>query len=207
MNVSLDLTKAQLSKLRNGHGIRINSKMVGSGMDLIVDPLNFNNMAKKLDKGKGVILKLGSNEIDMNKMEGSGLFAGAGNKSGKISRFKKANRWRDFSKDTVNIGMDLGDRALEMYNKQKERPQEKAKESAAQLAGLFGKGLKLKQSRPKINKPPMMPPMMPTLGKGLKVSSGDGLRVRGDGLRVRGGMCCGCGAMMNDKFLFSDQAL
>jgi len=35
---------------------------------------------------------------------------------------------------------------------------------------------------------------------------GKGLRMSGDGLRVSGGMCQGCG-MMNDKFIFADQAL
>jgi hypothetical protein len=35
-----------------------------------------------MDKGKGVIIKMGSNEIEMNKMEVTELFAGAGNKSG-----------------------------------------------------------------------------------------------------------------------------
>ena len=35
---------------------------------------------------------------------------------------------------------------------------------------------------------------------------GDGLRLQGKGMRMSGGKCCGCG-MMNDKFLFGDQAL
>lgn len=115
MNVSLDLSKAQLSKLRNGHGVRITPAVVGRGVDLIIDPMTYNNMAKKLDKGKGVIIKMGSNEIEMNKMEGTGLFAGSGNKSGKINRFKKAEKWRDFSVDTLNDGLDLGKRGLDLY--------------------------------------------------------------------------------------------
>ena len=32
MNIALDLSKGQLSKLRNGHGIRINPTMFGSGV-------------------------------------------------------------------------------------------------------------------------------------------------------------------------------
>ena len=101
MNITLDLSKGQLSKLRNGHGIRVNPTMFGSGVDLIIDPMTYHNMAKKLDKGKGIVIKMGSNEIEMNKMEGTGLFAGMGNKSGKISRHKKATKWRDFSNDTA----------------------------------------------------------------------------------------------------------
>ena len=92
MNITLDLSKGQLSKLRNGHGIRITPTMLGSGVDLIIDPMTYHNMAKKMDKGKGVVIKMGSNEIQMNKMEGTGLFAGSGNESGKVSRIKKANK-------------------------------------------------------------------------------------------------------------------
>jgi hypothetical protein len=32
-----------------------------------------------MERGKGVVIKLGSNEIQLNKMEGTGLFAGSGN--------------------------------------------------------------------------------------------------------------------------------
>ena len=48
MNVSLDLSPAQLSKLRNFKGVRITPAMVGRGVDLIIDPMTFNNMAKKI---------------------------------------------------------------------------------------------------------------------------------------------------------------
>lgn len=108
MNIALDLSKGQLSKLRNGHGIRITPSMFGSGVDLIIDPMTYHNMAKKLDKGKGAIINMGSAEIEQNKMEGTGLFAGAGKKSGKISRIKKARKWRDFAKETAKDGIDLG---------------------------------------------------------------------------------------------------
>jgi len=47
-------------------------------------------------------------EIEQNKMEGTGFFAGSGNKSGKISRIKKARIWRDFAGETVQDGIDLG---------------------------------------------------------------------------------------------------
>ena len=57
MNITLDLSKGQLSKLRNGHGIRITPTMLGSGVDLIIDPMTYHNMAKKMDKGKGVVIK------------------------------------------------------------------------------------------------------------------------------------------------------
>ena len=58
---------------------------------------------------------MGPAEINMNKMEGSGLFAGSGNQSGKINRFKKAEKWRDFAGDTVDRGLDLGKKGLDLY--------------------------------------------------------------------------------------------
>ena len=57
MNITLDLSKGQLSKLRNGHGIRITPTMLGSGVDLIIDPMTYHNMAKKWTKEKVWLLK------------------------------------------------------------------------------------------------------------------------------------------------------
>ena len=90
MNVSLDLSASQLSKLRNGKGIRISRAMFGSGVDMIIDPMTFNNMMKKLERGKGAVISMSGADIEQNRMEGTGLFAGSGKKSGKISRIKKS---------------------------------------------------------------------------------------------------------------------
>jgi hypothetical protein len=118
--IQIDLSEGQKSKLRNGHSIRISPKMIGSGVDMIIDTMTMNNMFKKLDKGKGIVMGLSKAEIDENKISGTGLF-GSGNKSGKISRFKKANKWTGFAEGVVNKGMDLGERGLSIMNKQKDR--------------------------------------------------------------------------------------
>jgi hypothetical protein len=115
MNITLDLSKGQLSKLRNGHGIRISPTMLGSGVEMIIDPMTYHNIEKHMKKGKGIVIKLGSNEIEMNKMEGNGLFAGSGNQSGKISRVEKAGKWRDFSVDTAKQGIDVAKYGYEKY--------------------------------------------------------------------------------------------
>ena len=115
MNITLDLSKGQLSKLQNGHGIRISPTMLGSGVEMIIDPMTYHNMMKKLDKSKGVVIKMGSNEIEMNKM--AGLFAGSGNQSGKISRIKKAKEWTGYANDTARMGIDT---AKYGYGKYKE---------------------------------------------------------------------------------------
>jgi hypothetical protein len=115
MNIALDLSKSQLSKLRNGHGIRIGPAMFGKGVDMIIEPMIFNNMMKKLERGKGAFISMSGADIENNKVEGTGLFAGAGRKSGKISRIKKARKWRDFAGDTVKDGIDVGRYGYEQY--------------------------------------------------------------------------------------------
>jgi hypothetical protein len=106
--------------------------MIGSSVDLIIDIMTMNNMLKKLDKGKGIVMGLSNAEIDENKIEGTGLF-GSSNKSGKISRFKKVNTWTGFSEGVDNKGMDLGERPLGIFNKQKER-----QSPMGQLKRVFG---------------------------------------------------------------------
>ena len=116
--IQIDLSPGQSSKLRNGHSIRISPKMIGSGVDMILDTMTMNNMFKKLDKGKGVVMGLSKAEIDENKMEGTGLF-GAGNNSGKISRTKKAYKWKDFANETARDGIDLASYGYKEYQKAK----------------------------------------------------------------------------------------
>jgi|GEM_PF-4754914 hypothetical protein len=46
--------------------------MIGSGVDMIIDPKTMRNMSKKLEKGKGVVVLLSRDGIDENTMEGTG---------------------------------------------------------------------------------------------------------------------------------------
>ena len=40
--------------------------MIGSGVEMIMDPMTLNNMFKKIVKGKGVVMGLSKAEIDEN---------------------------------------------------------------------------------------------------------------------------------------------
>ena len=53
-------------------------------------------------------MSMGNDELEENEIQGTGLFAGAGKKSGKISRIKKARKWRDFSDETLRKCIDTG---------------------------------------------------------------------------------------------------
>ena len=57
-------------------------------------------------------------------------FRGAGNKSGKISRINKAEKWRDFSDDTLRKGIDTGRYGYEQYRKAVFPVQTELKEAA-----------------------------------------------------------------------------
>ena len=98
--------------------------------------MTYHNIEKHMKKGKGIVIKLGSNEIEMNKMEGTGLFAGSGNQSGKISRVKKAGKWRDFSVDTAKQGIDVGKYGYEKY-------QEATNPVQSKLKKMFGFGMEM----------------------------------------------------------------
>jgi len=115
MNIALNLSSAQLRNLRSGKGIRISPAMFGSGVDMIIDPMNYNNLLKKLERGKGAVMSMGNDELGENEIQGTGLFAGSGNRSGKISRRKKAGKWKDFAVETARDGIDLGRYGYEQY--------------------------------------------------------------------------------------------
>ena len=72
-----------------------------------------------MERGKGVVIKLGSNEIEMNKIQGTGLFAGSGNQSSKISRVKKAGKWTGYANDTARMGIDTAAYGYKEYQKAK----------------------------------------------------------------------------------------
>jgi len=115
MNIALNLSSAQLRNLRNGKGIRISSAMFGSGVDMIIDPMNYNNLLKKIERGKGAVMSMGNDELDENEIQGTVFFAGAGRRSGKISRIKKARKWRDFSDETLRKGIDTDRYGYEQF--------------------------------------------------------------------------------------------
>jgi len=60
-----------------------------------------------------VISSLGSTTNTTSSTENK--IEGGGNKSGKISRIKKATKWRDFAKDTANDGLELAQKATDPF--------------------------------------------------------------------------------------------
>jgi len=67
-----------------------------------------------------------------------------GGKKKKVNRLKKAERWRDFTGDTLGIGLDLGDKALDI--KDKHDPKMQAMKSAKKIFGGKKKINRLKKA-------------------------------------------------------------
>jgi len=103
-------------------------------------------------------------------MEGTGLFAGSGKQSGKISRVKKAGKWRDFSVDTAKQGIDVAKYGYEKYQEATNPVQSKLKKMFGFGMEMEGEGMisDMKQSYNKNVK-------NTKLGKALKETAGSAL--------------------------------
>lgn len=86
-SLKIKASPKQLSKLRNGHKVRISRDVEGTGFNLIVNPANYNLATKAFGKGKGVMIALSNEELSANReVEGNGIFS-------KIKKgFKKAGK-------------------------------------------------------------------------------------------------------------------
>jgi hypothetical protein len=104
----------------------------------------FKKAKKQLDAYTSGVRKSKPGKAMLDILESQGVISkiedeikGGGKKSGKISRIKKAQKWTDFSKGVVEDGMELGQKGLDMFNKQKDR-----NSPMGQLKSAFGGNLK-----------------------------------------------------------------
>jgi len=129
-HIKIKASPLQLSKLRNGHKVRI-SKAEGEGCNLIVHPNTYHIVSRAFAKSKGAQVSLSPEEIQANKQysylspeqhsqirgdktnlfsevpfhEGRGLFKPKG---GKINQDKIIDK-------VVEIGTKLGEKQLDRY--------------------------------------------------------------------------------------------
>ena len=64
-SVSISASPKQLSKLRNGHRVRIKQ---GTGFNVVVNPTTYRLVARTFAKNKGIDIALSPEEIEMNKL-------------------------------------------------------------------------------------------------------------------------------------------
>ena len=90
--IQISASPRQLSKLRNGHRVRVKKAVEGCGFNLIVDPSKYDTMTKSFAKGSAYQIQLTPDELMANKeavqtMEGQGIYAG-----GRMPSLKKVGR-------------------------------------------------------------------------------------------------------------------
>ena len=90
---------------------------------------------RKTKPGKAAMAILEQSGV-ISKVENE--FKGAGNKSGKISRIKKANKWRDFSNDTARMGIDTGRYGYEQFQEATNPLKSEGKKAIKGLSKMFG---------------------------------------------------------------------
>jgi len=84
-----DMSKAVMSKLRNGHSVRAALAAKGSGVPAFLSEDNIKKLMKAGKKGGKAVIKLGAEELHRNRSEGSGIMAGGKMKMGGFKDFKK----------------------------------------------------------------------------------------------------------------------
>lgn len=76
--VEIKASAKQLSKLRNGHAVRIQKAIEGQGIILLVHPERFDPISRSFNKGKGVEISLTPQELQANsEMKGGSIFGSA----------------------------------------------------------------------------------------------------------------------------------
>lgn len=101
--ISIDASPKQLSRLRNGHKVRVKQTMSGSGVNLLIDPAKFDAASKSFLKGSAYQMQLSPDEIMANRtavqegqIEGQGIFAG-----GKLTAKKLGKALQKAGKTTL----------------------------------------------------------------------------------------------------------
>lgn len=74
--ISIKASPKQISRLRNGHKVRISAPVEGEGFNLLVSPANYNQITRTFAKGKGTSLQLSPEELMASQgVEGRGIFS------------------------------------------------------------------------------------------------------------------------------------
>ena len=74
--VRIRASPKQLSRLRNGHKVSVKPAMKGEGINLLIDPSQYDPITRSFAKGKGKVVQLSPEEIMANReIGGEGIFS------------------------------------------------------------------------------------------------------------------------------------
>ena len=118
--IQIRASPKQLSRLRNGHKVRITPPVEGEGITLMVDASRYDPISRCFNKGKGMEISLSPDELQANtSVKGGGIFgkkfdnvtkAVLGSK-GKNEVYKRVGDVKDMSVgDIYERGKDLKER-------------------------------------------------------------------------------------------------
>ena len=111
-SVRIDASPKQLSKLRNGHKVRVKPAMEGMGFCMIVKPETYDSVSRAFGRGKGIEIALSPEEILANQqasgqMEGKGIFGKKFDRFLERKGIKKAvYKFGDVLKGQLKQGID-----------------------------------------------------------------------------------------------------
>lgn len=115
--IKFDASPKQLSRLRNGHKVRIKSPISGMGFNLIVDPSKFDAATRSFSRGSAYQIQLTPDELMANKqavdegqIEGEGIYTGGKMKIGKA--FKKFGKQLESAGKKAVKGLAAGEKAV-----------------------------------------------------------------------------------------------
>jgi|LakMenE18May11ns_1017448.scaffolds.fasta_scaffold9959089_8 hypothetical protein len=137
--VAVNVSKKQLSKLRNGHKVRVKPPIEGEGICLVVSPDNYSILTRTFSKSKGAEIALSPDELMANKnlspeehqkmagemkMSGGGIFGKKFDRAiasliGKNARreiYKRAEEYKPLIKGGITTGLTAGATALGASN-------------------------------------------------------------------------------------------
>lgn len=139
--IEVGVSPKQISKLRNGHKVRVKKPMSGKGVCMIVDPAKYQIISRSFLRGKGAEISLSPEEIKVNmdeapSMEGNGIFGK------KFDRFVRRTLGKK-AKDTLYKGADMLKRPIQQGI-------DKLAEYAPELGASALSGLALASGQPEL---------------------------------------------------------
>lgn len=98
MSVNLNVSKAQISKLRNGHPVQLRHEQIGHGKSFTVHPHTQQKLYRAFKSGKGVRI-----QFDQDEIMGSGLFDNVKKVGRRALQNKQVQRLKDRA---IDKGLD-----------------------------------------------------------------------------------------------------
>lgn len=137
-SIKVKMSPKQISKIRNGHKVRVRPDMEGEGVCLIIKPETYDIVTRTFSRNKGLDISLDPEEIMVNK-ENAGQMQGQGIFGKKFDRGLK----KLIGKKAVKTIYGIAREALPLAKQAIQEGGVALAEYAPELAPLVGPGTKI----------------------------------------------------------------